>query len=255
MQLMNSAENTAYTEFGVPSLAPIETLKRIIPENEWFPIKKGTAWEEHCGFNAWGEEAWICEDVLEHYFGKLNSVEEYVEYSNLLECEGYKVIFGEARRQWPRCSMALNWDYNEPWMNSAGNNLIAYPSTRKPAYYAVKDILRPVLASLRAKRFDYMAGDDFSAGIYYHNDTPEVVKDTVRAYIEINGEEKLLCTWEAEVVPERNLKGPEAHYTMPEVEEDTIFNVILRTENGYEMSYRYLLYGKTTENGKRFLNQ
>ena len=255
MQLMNSAENTAYTEFGVPSLAPIETLKRIIPEEEWFPLKLKTAWEEHCGFNVWGEESWICEDTLERYFGKLKSVEEYVEYSNLLQCEGYKVIFGEARRQWPRCSMALNWDYNEPWMNAAGNNLLAYPSVRKPSYYAVKESLRPIMPSSRAKRFDYNANDDFSAGLYYHNDTENVVTDTVYAYVEINGEEKLLATWEAEVEPFRNLKGPECHITLPEVSKNTIFNLVLKTKNGYETSYRYLLYGVEEENGQRFLNR
>lgn len=254
MQLMNSAENTAYTEFGVPSLAPIETLKRIIPEDEWYPIKPDTAWQEHCGFYAWGEEAWICEDVLEHYFGKLGSVEEYVEYSNLLQCEGYKVIFGEARRQWPRCSMALNWDYNEPWMNAAGNNLLAYPSERKPAYYAVKEILRPVLATARAKRFDYNVGDDFSAGLYYHNDTADVVTDTVYAFAEINGEEFNLCTWDVKVEPYNNVKGPECHLVLPEVNGNTIFKLILKTDkcNGYEQ--RFLLYGTKEITDNRFLN-
>lgn len=255
MQLMNSAENTAYTEFGIPSLAPMETLKRIIPESEWFPIKPNTAWEEHCGFNAWGEEAWVCEDVLEHYFGKLRSVEEYVEYSNLLQCEGYKVIFGEARRQWPRCSMALNWDYNEPWMNAAGNNLLAYPSVRKPSYYAVKDILRPVLATARVKRFDYNTKDDFSAGLYYHNDTSDTVTDTVYAVVEINGVEYTLCTWDVTVEPFKNVKGPECHLMLPEVNKDTVFNLTLRTKNGYEMNYRYLLYGVEKEDDKRFLNR
>ena len=33
-----SASNTAYTEFGVPSVTPLEELKKIIPENELYPI-------------------------------------------------------------------------------------------------------------------------------------------------------------------------------------------------------------------------
>jgi beta-mannosidase len=226
MQLMNCAKNTAYTEFGVPSLAPIETLKRIIPEEEWFPIKPNTAWQEHCGLYAWGEEAWICESVLEHYFGKLNSVEEYVKYSNLLQCEGYKVVFGEARRQWPRCSMALNWDYNEPWMNAAGNNLLAYPSERKPSYYAVQEILKPVLSTARTNRFDYNANDDFCAGLYYHNDTADEVTDTVYAFAEIDGKEYNLCIWNVKAEPYKNVKGPECHLALPEVNGNTIFKLI-----------------------------
>lgn len=48
---------------------------------------------------------------MEHYFGPVRTLEELVERGQLLQCEGYKFIFEEARRQKPVCSMALNWCY------------------------------------------------------------------------------------------------------------------------------------------------
>lgn len=254
-QMMNGSENTAYTEFGVPSLAPAETLKRIIPEDEMFPIRPGTAWESHCGLNVWGEQAWVCRNILEHYFGKLNSLDEFIKYSNVLECEGYKAIFGEARRQWPTCSMALNWDYNEPWMNAAGNNLLAYPSVRKPAYYAVANELRNVMFSARIYRFDYHSNDVFSACIFYHNDTAESVSDVVTAQIEIDGKREKLLTWEASCKPLGNKMGPVCNFVLPSVSGNTLFKLVLKADSGTDSEYTLLLYGDSVKNDGRFLNQ
>ncbi len=254
IELMNGASNSAYTEFGCPSMAPIENLKKIIPQEEWFPMKKGTAWEEHFGFGAWGDEPWLCMETLHHYFGELSSVEEYVQCSNILECEGYKAVFGEARRQWPKCSMALNWDYNEPWMNAAGNNLLAYPAIRKPGYFAVSEILKPVVPTARFKCFDYLPGDDFSVEVYFHNDTFDAKEDTVTVYVEINGEKKKLFVWEAEAAAMANTKGPDGHIILPDVAEKTLFKVILETEKNGNMEYTLLLNPKPIDNNPDLMN-
>ena len=254
-EIINGAHNTAYTEFAVPSIAPIETIKHIIPENEIDSFAPGGAWETHCAFNAWGARTWICDDIIEFYFGKQKTVEDYIKYSNILECEGYKAIFGEARRQWPRCSMALNWVYNEPWMNAAGNNLIAYPSVRKPAYYAVKEVLSPITFTIRAKCFSYKAGDEFSMLIYYHNDTIQNVNDTVDVHIKIDDTETFLLSWNAEADALSNKKGPMCHFTLPETEKITIFDVFLKSKNGIEAKYHFLLRPEETSVETRLLNQ
>ena len=60
-----------------------------------------------------------------------------VANGQLLQCEGYKAIYEEARRQKPYCSMALNWCFNEPWPTAANNSIINWPNIPKPAFYAV----------------------------------------------------------------------------------------------------------------------
>jgi len=105
---MNSATGTAYNEFGMPGPSPVEILKTIIPENELFPPEKGTSRESHHAFNAWVGDTWLCKDFLAAYFGKPNSLEELVEQGQWIQCEGYKAIYEEARRQKPYCAMASN---------------------------------------------------------------------------------------------------------------------------------------------------
>ena len=155
------ATNTAYTEFGVPSIAPLDVLKRIIPENEIFPIEATESYVLHHAKKAWGEETWACADILERYFGKPTCIEDMIEQSNWLQTEGYRASFEEMRRQWPRCSAAINWVYNEPWYTAANNSVLVYPATPKPAYYAIQSALRPVIFSARFSKLDWKEGEKF----------------------------------------------------------------------------------------------
>lgn len=217
MQVFQQSHQTAYTEFGVPSLSPLETLKRIIPPEEQFPIRETEAWTVHHAFNAWGKTRWLCAEVLEHYFGESRSLEEMTERSALLQRVGYQAAFEEARRQWPYCSAAINWCYNEPWMTAANNSLLAYPNIRKAGYYAVRDALRPVLASARIPQFDWEPGSVFTAKLWLLNDSNESVSDTITATAEIDGRIYPLGEWiTAEAAPRTNLAGPTVTLTLPE---------------------------------------
>lgn len=238
-QLFQSARCTAYTEFGCSAIAETEVLKKIIPEDELFPIREGGSWTLHHAFGAWGSERWLCMDTLEMYKSEpLDSLEKIVALSNWMQCEGYKAIFEEARRQAPYCSMAINWDYCEPWMTAAGNNLIAYPDKPKPAYYAVQASLRPVLASARIPRFDWNAGECFHAELWLLNDSTENVEKTIRASIRLNGVEYPLLTWETGVVPANENKiGPTLNWVLPDEPVDEI-TLILDTGDGASSEYR-----------------
>jgi len=242
-QLFQGSHCTAYTEFGCSAISEIDVLKRIIPEDELFPIKQGGSWTLHHAFGAWGESRWLCMETLEKYASEpLDSLEKIVELSNWMQCEGYKAIFEEARRQRPYCSMSINWDYCEPWMTAAGNNLIAYPTQPKPAYYAVKSSLRPVLASARIPKFDWDAGENFRAEIWLLNDSPEAVSKTVRVSIKLNGETYNMLTWETgEIHANKNKLGPAINFTLPDVPCDKI-TLVLDTGDGaaseYTLRYR-----------------
>jgi beta-mannosidase len=144
-----NAQCTAYTEFGCPGPSPVEVLKTFIPESELFPPRVGTSWESHHAFGVWMENSWLFPEVIERYFGASDSLEAMVAKGELLQCEGYKGLFEEARRQKPRSSMALNWCYNEAWPCAANNSLLCWPATPKPALYAVGAACRPTMASAR----------------------------------------------------------------------------------------------------------
>ncbi|SDE26407.1 beta-mannosidase [Paenibacillus sp. UNCCL117] len=218
LEAMPRAQNTAYTEFGVPSPSSVEQLKSFIPPEELFPPKPGTAWESHHAFHALSPEMWLMEDQLEHYFGPYESLEQLVENGQLLQSEGYKCIYEEARRQKPKCSMALNWCYNEPWPTAANNSIIMWPAKPKPAYYAVQASCRPVLASARIPKFVWNAKEWFEAELWLLNDSPNALEaGRMEAYVTIgSGERRLLLTWDyADAKPNENLRGPTARYKLP----------------------------------------
>ena len=240
--LFQKSACTAYTEFGVPGVTDIENIRKIIPEDELFPIRDMGSWRLHHAFGAWGAERWLCMDVLARYAQEpLDTLEKVIDFSNWLQCEGYKAIFEEARRQAPYCSMAINWCYCEPWITAAGNSLITYPVLPKPAYFAVQEALRPVLFSARIPKFDWAAGERFSAELWLLSDAPAHVHETVDVSIEIGGKQIPLLTWDSGPVPAgRNQLGPTVNFILPDVDaaEFTLYLRAGESSSAYRLCYR-----------------
>lgn len=254
-QILKSSHNTAYTEFGVPAMSPVAELKKIIPEEELFPIKKTKAWITHHAFEAWVGNSWIFPEIISKYFGEAESIEKMVEYSQKLQYIGYKAIFEEPRRQWPYCSMAINWCFSEPWITAANNLIIAYPDIKKSGYFAVKEAIRPVMASARIPRFAWKSGDIFSAEIWFLNNSEKQETETIEVHIEINGRRYTQLEWNTqEVAPRTNKIGPTVNFVLPDVLNCIEFKLVLKTSNTKsDNEYSLLLSPKKYEN-KKVLN-
>jgi beta-mannosidase len=241
---MNRAHFTAYTEFGVPSPSMVEILEAIIPEGELWPPRPGTSWESHHAFNAWVGDTWLMMDMIEDYFGKTSALEELVERGQLLQSEGYKAIFEEARRQKPYCSMALNWCFNEPWPTAANNSLINWPNWPKPAFYAVRDACRPVMASARNLKFKWKRGEQFSTQLWMLNDLYRTIeKGEVKATLMSGNKVVELGQWKFDHLgPNQNLPGPELKKFLPQWRGDG-FTLYLQVVGHpeYNSSYSFLL--------------
>ena len=249
------AEKTAYTEFGNPSASDIDTLKYIIPEAELFPPKSGGAWQEHHGFFAWtGENSWLYSNVVEHYFGEAANLEELIGYTQMLQCIGYKGIYEEARRQWKKCSMALNWCYNEPWLTAAGNNLVTYPAKPKPAYYSVRESCRQQMASARVKKFDFENGEDFEAELFILNDLPEIIEPlTVRATLKSASKTYDICTWNTGETPESEHQHSDIYSVKLDETDNCLLRLTLEVVGKPEMNSEYLFMCRNKQSTKKIL--
>lgn len=218
-QIYVGAAATAYSEFGVPGASPVDYLRTFIPAEELWPPRPGTAWETHHAIGAWGghPSSWLCEEILRHYFGEAASLEELVARSQWLQAEGYRCIYEEARRQKPRCAMALNWCFNEPWPSAANNSLVNWPARPKPALAAVAAACRPTLASARVPKFSWMGGDMFRAELWLLHDAPSPRPGAVVCAALHFGDERLpLASWPAPAAePNRNTAGPEVRAALP----------------------------------------
>lgn len=243
-QYFNNAHFTAYTEFGVPNIADVESLGKIIPEEELFPIEKTESWKYHNGFDAWGEESWCYLNVLKYYFGEANSLKQLCDNSDWLQCTGYQAIFEEARRQWPYCSMAINWCYNEPWINAANNCIITYPVKLKKSYFAVKNSLRSQIPSARISKFDWNSEELFNAEIWYMNDYSEITSDVIDVSVVIGDTEYKMFTWDTGQVDALSNKiGPSVNFQLPYIEGTNKLILKLKSKysekcNEYKLLYR-----------------
>ena len=241
-QWMAKARNTAYTEYGVPGVANLEVLESFIPESELFPPQKKSTWEVHHAYGVWGAERWLEMPTLEKYFGNIQSLDELIKYSQLLQCEGLKFIYEEARRQKPFCSMALNWCYQEPWPSAVNNSLINWPNVIKPAYYHVANACRPVMASVRIPKFDWREGEDFSCDLFMLNDTYDrLASEKVVVVMQYDGTEKELASWDCPGADGfRNIQGPPVQTKIPPITSN-LFSIQVRVEGKPQYNSTYLL--------------
>ncbi len=255
LEVFARSNHIAYTEFGIPSMSSREVLERIIPREELFPVTPTEAWVLHHGLRAWKPQSHVCPEVLSHYWGEPSSLDEMIEHSNWLQCVGYKTSFEEMRRQWPHCSAALNWCYNEPWYTAANCSILSYPEAPKPAYTAIRDALRPTLFSARIPHFDWQAGERFTAGIWLLNDSPASVFGDVSVTL-LLGEQKIpLLTWQnATAAPNKNLEGASVCCILPNVDADEM-TLLLESPIG-SSSYRLLYHPAEKQAEKpRLMNQ
>lgn len=260
-QWMPKANNTAYTEFGVPATANLEVIKAMMPKNEWFPPRLGTGWETHHAFNVWGKNRWLELPFLTEYFGEIKTLEDLVAYSQLTQCEGYKCIFEEARRQKPYCGMAINWCYQEPWPCAANNSLINWPSIPKPAYFHVGKALRPVLASARIPKFRWDEGETFSCDLYLLNDTyDKIPAGRMKAKLVFDDDKSLpFAEWNYPATEEsNNVVGPTGRVKLPKMKSN-LFKLVVEVEGKpeYTSEYTFIYRGEDVLNAKpkiKYLN-
>ena len=252
---MIDAEKTAYTEFGVPSASDTEILKSIIPQDELFPPKGKGAWLAHHGFKAWaGQDAWLFPEVIEYYFSKPENLEELVAYTQMLQCIGYKGIYEEARRQWEKCSMALNWCYNEPWSTAAGNNLITYPDKPKPAYYAVRESCRQQMASARVQKFDFENGENFEVELFVLNDIPKKIEPLViKATLKSSSKIYNICTWNTVETLESKHQRSILYSVSLSEPDNTLMRLTLEVSGRPEFNSEYLFMCRNKNSKKKIL--
>lgn len=258
-QVFARAKNTAYTEYGVSSPSSADILRDIIPAEELWPPRPGTSWESHHGFNAWVGDTWLRMKMIEHYFGPAGSLEQLVEQGQLLQGEGLKFIYEEARRQKPYCSMALNWCFNEPWPTAANSSIVNWPARPKPAFYEVAKACRAVMLSARYSRFSWKEGELFEAELFLLNDSYEAVaQGSAELWLHFGETAEKIGLWEyAGTDANKNLEGPVIRYRMPHHQAGLIkLEIISSTHPALSSSY-WLLYAplEIKEATPRGLNQ
>jgi beta-mannosidase len=148
--------------------------------------------------------------------------------------------------------MTLNWCYSEPWPSAANNNLISYPATPKPCYYAVKQSLRPQMASARVRKYMWHPNETFTAEMWILNDLYKKIDSGIlKAYLSTEIGKFELLTWNFCVVGENsNLKGAVAQFKLP-IMNTGFFKLVLEAEGKPELNSEYYFYYKNNSAPKK----
>lgn len=142
-EMFRKTKATAYTEFGVPSLSSKEVFDKYIT----YADDNLESFRAHFGLGAWEsyDDSWALKKQIELYLGKVKSLDDWIEKSQLLQTIMYKQLFEEARWQKTNCSMAINWNLCDSFPCAANNSIIEYGGKVKPAYYGIKESLKDVV--------------------------------------------------------------------------------------------------------------
>ncbi|MCA1747032.1 MAG: hypothetical protein LC655_04995, partial [Bacteroidales bacterium] len=190
----------------------------------------------------------LMQEMIEDYFGSSGTLEKFVENGQLIQAEGYKAIYEEARRQKPLTGMAIARFFNESWPAAAGTSIISWPDIPKPAFYSVRDACRPALASARIKKLKWQEGELFEADLFFLNDRFSAI-DQGRMVVTLvaGGRELTLLNWDHDrVKPNINLHGPTVRKILPKWDVDR-FRLRLEVLGHPEYNAEYLLLYERSE--------
>lgn len=251
------SEFSAYTEFGSPGSSPKEYIQTFMTKEEYNKCGPETVWETHHAFGAWNtKDTWLRTSEADYYFGGYDDIDDLVEKCSMIQTINYKSFFEEIRKKWPKCSMAINWCFNEPWPTAANNSIVNWPAIPKKAYYGVKDALRSQMLSIRAIKNLWEKDESFSAEIWLLNDSPrELSAQNIKVYIEFEGCKEHVITWISPIVEsQKNLKGPKINKIIPH-EAQGIFKVFLESDDNASLNscYTYIVKNKLAEKNQEGL--
>ncbi len=249
--LLTRSHNTAYTEFGCPAVSDIQQIKSFMSEADYEDYgPENEVWVGHHGFCAWRTNCWVRIPEVEYFYGSYTDKEDLFKKTEFLQCMSYRSCFEEMRKQWPHCSMALNWCLNEPWPTIGNNSLTSWPAKPRPSYYAVKSALRPTLASLRVDHHLWHAGDTFQAEIWMLHDALESLSEGTITVSYGAGTEPL-TEWGTvrypALTPQTNFKIGILTFVIPDGFQGEI-HVDLKVNGHEEMSSEYTYLCRNTIN-------
>jgi beta-mannosidase len=191
------------SEFGMHAAPVVETLRRVVPEEELY-LHSPTL-DDHNK----DEPKNKGDNLMLAVTGLPSDLEEYVDYSMIAQAEGLKFGIEHFRRRKPHCSGTLFWQLNDCWPCLSWS-VLDYYGIGKAGYFYARRFYAPVLASFRA----LPAG---AVELWVTNDTLDHVRDVAQVRLGRFGGR---AVWDKEVPVEvpANASVPVARWEPDEVQ-------------------------------------
>ena len=137
------------SEIGRIAPANLESIRRFLPESAQWP-HDNPVWDQHLGTIPTSDfrRRDRMDEALVNVLGAVpDSLEAYVERSQLLQAFCLSEWIQRARRRWPECGGILWWNLFDNWPQHS-DAVVDYYFAKKIGYYAVRDASRPVMPSI-----------------------------------------------------------------------------------------------------------
>ena len=95
-----------------PAVPPIESLRRMLPEDHLWPIDE--AWNYHAGGGAF-KDIHVFAEALDARYGKSRSAEEFARKSQMMAYEGHRAMFEAYGRNKYTSTGVIQWMLNNAW--------------------------------------------------------------------------------------------------------------------------------------------
>ncbi len=210
-------------EFGVEGLDPAEVMLQDYPK-EWLtePFDPCNIIRAQTG------------SFFYFFYDKGESMEDWICKSQRHQTFGVRMMTESFRRNPDMVTMAIHL-FIDAWPSGWMKTIMDWRRKPKPAYFAYKDALEPMMISLRSDRFTYFAGEKISVECYICNDT--VKEGKYRVVYEVadkfSGSQELMVK-SCDVTYAAN-----AEFTIEEVEDrqEYTLKAILLDEEGKVVTY------------------
>lgn len=176
-------------EYGAEGLDPIDVMRKYYPKS-WLPQ------------SADEEVTWSPNSIVRaqtgnfHYFfyESQNKLEDWIEESRNYQEKATKLMTEAFRRNKNVVTSAIHLfidAFPSGWMKV----IMDVDRNPKPAYFAYRDALTPLMVSLRTDKYSYASGDKASVEVWLCNDTPKAFHNA-KLYYEVLLEDKLISSGE-----------------------------------------------------------
>lgn len=168
-------------EFGAEGLDSVELMRKYYPP-EWLPqtLEEEAAWTpDHIPSAQTGKYHYM-------FFETPRTLAGWVAASQRHQAWATRIMTEAFRRDNRMTSFAIHLfidAFPDSWMKA----IMDYERQPKPAYFAYREALTPLMASLRADRTAYFAGEEMTVECWVCNDTHNTPPAELRYQLEADG--------------------------------------------------------------------
>ncbi len=203
-------------EFGAEGLDAYNTMQKYYPK-DWLPATPAEKWDP--------TKIAQSQTFRFHYmwFNRQTNIADWITASQQHQEQATRIMTEAIRRNTNLVSSAIHL-FIDAWPAGWMKAIMDVDRQPKPAWYAYKDALTPLVINWRTDRFKYFSGQALQSELWLCNDRNDFpAKSMIKYQLEMDGQVK----YSAQIIPIKCINGSKYQgsldFKLPKVQERTTF--------------------------------